>query len=169
MAEEVSIPRTTGHARVSTKRFTAAYSHFRPGGAAEKELIQHLSLPAAEFAARGHRAGIPGIAWNADRPRAPFSIREEARRESKKIAPSRAIGKVTCWEAPRTSHIATLVERHSRFTMLIKVASKDTASRRRRSEPTHWEAACGTFAPLVDLGSRTGKWPSTKVLRWTRR
>src|SRR3990172_6898008 len=28
----------------------------------------------------------------------------------------------------RNSHIATLVERHSRFTMLVKVASKDTAA-----------------------------------------
>jgi IS30 family transposase len=28
----------------------------------------------------------------------------------------------------RNSHIATLVERHSRFTMLVKVSSKDTAT-----------------------------------------
>ena len=27
----------------------------------------------------------------------------------------------------KNSHIATLVERHSRFTMLVKVPSKDTA------------------------------------------
>ncbi len=28
----------------------------------------------------------------------------------------------------RNSHIATLVERHSRFTMLVKVPSKDTTT-----------------------------------------
>ncbi len=28
----------------------------------------------------------------------------------------------------RNSHIATLVERHSRFTILVKVPSKDTAT-----------------------------------------
>src|ERR1700676_1063879 len=28
----------------------------------------------------------------------------------------------------KNSHIATLVERHSRFTMLVKVSSKDTAT-----------------------------------------
>ena len=28
----------------------------------------------------------------------------------------------------RNSHIATLVERHSRFTLLVKVPSKDTAT-----------------------------------------
>ena len=34
----------------------------------------------------------------------------------------------TCSLAAKTSHIATLVERHSRFAMLIKAPSKDTTT-----------------------------------------
>src|SRR5467141_3369606 len=55
----------------------------------------------------------------------------------------------------KNSHIATLVERHSRFTALVKVRSKDTAaivaelSRQIRRLP-HIPAT------LVDLGSRAG-------------
>ena len=39
-----------------------------------------------------------------------------------------ATGKAICSAAAKNSHIATLVERHSRFIMLIKVPSKDTAT-----------------------------------------
>jgi IS30 family transposase len=35
-------------------------------------------------------------------------------------------GKAICWAAPKNSYIAPLVERHSRFAMLIKVSSEDT-------------------------------------------
>ena len=55
----------------------------------------------------------------------------------------------------RNSHIVTLVERHSRFTSLLKVPSKDTAvvvaalTRHARKLPRG-------AAPLLDLGSRTG-------------
>ena len=55
----------------------------------------------------------------------------------------------------KNSHIATLVERHSRFTALVKVHSKDTAvvvaalSRQIRRLPS-------IPAALVDLGSRAG-------------
>ena len=38
------------------------------------------------------------------------------------------IGRATLLAGSKNSHIATLVERHSRFTMLIKVPSKDTAT-----------------------------------------
>jgi hypothetical protein len=55
----------------------------------------------------------------------------------------------------KNSYIATLVERHSRFLMLIKVPSKDTAvvvaalSKRVRKLPA-------TPAALIDVGSRIG-------------
>ena len=45
-----------------------------------------------------------------------------------KIVPSPVIGREICSAAPGNSHIATLVERHSRFTILVKVPSKDTAT-----------------------------------------
>jgi IS30 family transposase len=38
------------------------------------------------------------------------------------------IGKAISFGGTKNSHIATLVERHSRFTALIKVRSKDTAA-----------------------------------------
>src|SRR5207249_2636165 len=45
-----------------------------------------------------------------------------------KTVPFQAIGKATCSRGANNSHMATLVERHSRFAMLIKVRGKDTAS-----------------------------------------
>ena len=41
--------------------------------------------------------------------------------------PSRATARVICRAARATRTIATLVERHSRFTMLVKLEGKDTA------------------------------------------
>jgi len=64
----------------------------------------------------------------------------------------------------KNSHIATLVERHSRFTTLVKVSSKDTAvvvaalSRQIRKLPRDPTA-------LVDLGSRTGNGQAQNLYR----
>ena len=41
--------------------------------------------------------------------------------------PFRVTGRAISCAAPGNSHIATLVERHSRFVLLIKVPSRDTA------------------------------------------
>jgi IS30 family transposase len=49
-------------------------------------------------------------------------------RQRLKTALFPVIGRATCSAAPKNSHIATLVERHSRFTLLAKVPSKDTAT-----------------------------------------
>ena len=46
-----------------------------------------------------------------------------------KTGPCLATGKATCLTGTNNSHIATLVERRSRFTMLVKVNGKDTAQR----------------------------------------
>ena len=45
-----------------------------------------------------------------------------------KTAPSPATGSGDLLSGAGNSHIATLVERHSRFTILVKVPSKDTAT-----------------------------------------
>ena len=55
----------------------------------------------------------------------------------------------------KNSHIATLVERHSRFVMLIKVRSKETRSRGCGLESTCSQTPCFPKT-LVDLGSWTG-------------
>ena len=64
----------------------------------------------------------------------------------------------------KNTYIATLVERHSRFAMLIKVPSKNTEvvvaalSQHVRKLPA-------TLETLADLGSRGWRWPSTKTSR----
>jgi len=45
-----------------------------------------------------------------------------------KTAPSPVTGRGALLAGTSNSHIATLVERHSRFTILVKVPSKDTAT-----------------------------------------
>ena len=45
-----------------------------------------------------------------------------------KTAPFPGTGRAICSAGTKNSHIATLVERHSRFTTLVKVPSKDTAT-----------------------------------------
>jgi IS30 family transposase len=54
----------------------------------------------------------------------------------------------------KNSHIVSLVERHSRFTTLLKVPSKDTAVV--VAALTRHAQKLPTATPLVDLGSRTG-------------
>ena len=44
------------------------------------------------------------------------------------IAPCQATGKETLLSGANNTHIATLVERHTRFVVLLKVPSKDTAT-----------------------------------------
>ena len=53
------------------------------------------------------------------------------------------------------SHIATLVERHTRFVMLLKIPSRDTATVVERAHETCAQTAAAA-APLLDLGSRQG-------------
>ena len=51
------------------------------------------------------------------------------------------------------THIATLVERHTRFAMLLKVPSKDTATVV-AALGKHLRKTASRVAPLLDLGSR---------------
>ena len=49
-------------------------------------------------------------------------------RQKWKTEPFLAIGRGDLLRGARNSHVATLVERHSRFCMLVKVPGKDTAT-----------------------------------------
>ena len=43
-----------------------------------------------------------------------------------KIVRSLVIGKAISWSGSKNSYIATLVERHTRYVILMKIANKDT-------------------------------------------
>jgi IS30 family transposase len=55
-----------------------------------------------------------------------ISIRERLAEIEDRVIPGHWEGDLI--GGAKNSHIATLVERHSRFTMLVKVSSKDTAT-----------------------------------------
>src|ERR1700682_3322941 len=91
-------------------------------GVLKKELIQHLRSKRRIRRSRhardsGHRSGQIVDA---------ISIRERPAEIEDRAIPGHWEGDLI--GGTRNSHIATLVERHSRFTMLVKVSSKDTAT-----------------------------------------
>ncbi len=91
-------------------------------GVLKKELIQHLRFQRRIRRSRhardsGHRSGPIVDA---------ISIRERPAEIEDRAIPGHWEGDLI--GGTKNSHIATLVERHSRFTMLVKVSSKDTAT-----------------------------------------
>src|ERR1700691_916631 len=91
-------------------------------GVLKKELIQHLRFKRRIRRSRhardsGHHKGQIVDA---------ISIRERPAEIEDRAIPGHWEGDLI--GGTKNSHIATLVERHSRFTMLVKVSSKDTAT-----------------------------------------
>jgi IS30 family transposase len=91
-------------------------------GVLKKELIQHLRSKrrirrSRQSRASGHRSGQIVDA---------ISIRERPAEIEDRAIPGHWEGDLI--GGTKNSHIATLVERHSRFTALVKVPSKDTAA-----------------------------------------
>jgi IS30 family transposase len=91
-------------------------------GVLKKELIQHLRSKrrirrSRQSRVSGHRSGQIVDA---------ISIRERPAEIEDRAIPGHWEGDLI--GGTKNSHIATLVERHSRFTALVKVRSKDTAT-----------------------------------------
>jgi IS30 family transposase len=91
-------------------------------GVLKQELIQHLRSKrrirrSQQSRVSGHRSGQIVDA---------ISIRERPAEIEDRAIPGHWEGDLI--GGTRNSHIATLVERHSRFTILVKVPSKDTAT-----------------------------------------
>ena len=91
-------------------------------GVLKKELIQHLRFKRRIRRSRhardtGHRSGQIVDA---------ISIRERPAEIEDRAIPGHWEGDLI--GGTKNSHIATLVERHSRFTMLVKVSGKDTTA-----------------------------------------
>jgi transposase, IS30 family len=90
-------------------------------GVLKKELIAHLRLAGRiRRPSRGRSAGLRGRIVDA------VSIRERPAEAEDRAVPGHWEGDLL--SGSKNSHLATLVERHSRFVMLIKLAGKDTTS-----------------------------------------
>jgi IS30 family transposase len=89
-------------------------------GALKKELIQHLRKPRAMRRSRHHtqKTSDHGRITNA------VSIRERPAEAEDRAVPGHWEGDLLC--GSNNSQIATLVERHTRLVMLVRVPSKDT-------------------------------------------
>lgn len=87
-------------------------------GVLKKELLAHLRLRRkmrhSKKATNEGRSQIAGA----------VSIRERPAEVEDRAVPGHWEGDLLC--GAQNSHVATLVERHSRFTLLVKVKSKDT-------------------------------------------
>jgi IS30 family transposase len=91
-------------------------------GALKKELIAHLRTARRLRRPNGvaHSSGLRGQIVDA------VSIRERPAEAEDRAVPGHWEGDLLC--GGRNTYIATLVERQTRFAMLIKVAGKDSAS-----------------------------------------
>jgi IS30 family transposase len=89
-------------------------------GVLKKELIQHLRSKRCIRRSRHSRAGGQSRGQIVD----AISIRERPAEIEDRAIPGPWEGDLL--GGTKNSHIATLVERHSRFTILVKVPSKDT-------------------------------------------
>jgi IS30 family transposase len=91
-------------------------------GVLKKELMQHLRSRRLIRRSQHARAGGQSRGQIVD----AISIRERPAEVEDRAIPGHWEGDLL--SGTKNSHIATLVERHSRFTILVKVPSKDTAS-----------------------------------------
>jgi transposase, IS30 family len=91
-------------------------------GVLKKELMQHLRSRRLVRRSRHARAGGKSQGQIVD----AVSIRERPAEIEDRAIPGHWEGDLL--SGTGNSHIATLVERHSRFTILVKVDSKDTAT-----------------------------------------
>src|SRR6202163_1241763 len=91
-------------------------------GVLKKELIQHLRSKRRIRRSRHSRVGGQSRGQIVD----AISIRQRPAEIEDRAIPGHWEGDLL--GGTNNSHIATLVERHSRFTMLVKVSSKDTTA-----------------------------------------
>ena len=89
-------------------------------GALKKELLEHLRRTRIMRRSRHHTMKTD----NHGRITDTVSIRERPATAEDRAVPGHWEGDLLC--GSRNSQIATLVERHTRYVMLVKVASKDT-------------------------------------------
>jgi IS30 family transposase len=102
-----------------TRRSIAIYL-FKPAGVLKKELLCHLR--SRRTIRRSKRAGLNGDGRGQIKD--IVSIRERPAAVEDRAVPGHWEGDLL--SGSKNSYIATLVERHTRYVMLAKVANKDT-------------------------------------------
>ena len=117
-------------------------------GALKQELVRHLR--SKRRIRRSRHASVHGHSQG--RIVDAISIRERPAEVEDRAVPGHWEGDLL--RGARNSHVATLVERHSRFCMLVKVPGKDTATVV-AALSQHVRQLPATFAALADLGPRS--------------
>jgi IS30 family transposase len=129
-------------------------------GVLKKELIQHLRSKRSIRRSRHSRAVGKSQGQIVD----AIPIRERSAEVEDRAIPGHWEGDLLA--GSKNSHIATLVERHSRFTMLVKVPSKDTATVVAALSKHVLKLPATPRRSLTwDRGTR---WQNTRASRWTR-
>ena len=118
-------------------------------GALKKELLDHLR--SKRRMRRSRHATVSG--QSRGQIVDAISIRERPAEVEDRAIPGHWEGDLL--SGAKNSYIATLVERHSRFAMLIKVPSKDTEAVV-AALSQHVRKLPATLATLADVGSRAG-------------
>jgi IS30 family transposase len=125
-------------------------------GALKQELMQHLR--SQRQIRRSRHASVHGHSQG--RIVDAISIRERPAEVEDRAIPGHWEGDLL--RGARNSHVATLVERHSRFVMLVKAPGKDTATVV-AALSQHVLQLPGGAPSLADLGWRSGDGPTQKL------
>ena len=125
-------------------------------GALKQELVRHLRSKrrirrSRHSSVHGHSRGQIVDA---------ISIRERPAEVEDRAVPGHWEGDLL--RGAGNSHVVTLVERRSRFCMLVKAPGKDIVYGGGRSEPARGPTP-GGVASLADLGPRTGDGPTQNL------
>src|SRR5216684_1430249 len=118
-------------------------------GVLKKELMAHLRTARQMRQAKGGTTKSRPLGQLVD----TVSIRERPAEAEDRAVPGHWEGDLL--SGANNTHMVTLVERHSRFAMLIKVPSKDTATVVGALSKHVRKITCGA-APIVDMGSGQG-------------
>ena len=124
-------------------------------GVLKKELMAHLRTARQMRQAKGGTTKS-GLGQIVD----AVSIRERPAEVEDRAVPGHWEGDLL--SGANNTHIATLVERHTRFAMLIKVAEQGHRHRGGRAHQARAQTASGT-APFARPGIAARRWPTTRA------
>ena len=114
-------------------------------GALKKELLEHLRRTRVMRRSRHHTQKTD----NHGRITDAVSISERPATVEDRALPGHWEGDLLF--GSKNSQIATLVERHTRYVMLVRVAKKDTGDGHQRADQKRSQVASGAL-PIADLG-----------------